>query len=234
MVVPCCIIIFCLTVVFTAGIAYAESDVNSTAELLSASKQKRNALIRAQFVVLTTEPNISEKTQIDELLYKLDNAKVVNLKNVRKATSSHAVAEVNTVTAQSNIKDAETILNEETIKQLEELSKDVNAPLEPLGIAESLYATGKHKQAVKYYEIALARKVSMGKELSNDDLAWIMLQIAQCRADEPNAAAKILSELVTEYPNSTWVQVASAKRQMFELKSRAYPKKDQAAELRQK
>ncbi len=48
------------------------------------------------------------------------------------------------------------------------------------------------------------------------DRAWILFQIGNClRKDDLPAAAKMYQQLLTEYPNSPWVDLAKAQSNLI-------------------
>jgi hypothetical protein len=184
--------------------AYAASDANAISQLVVRSKQIRNELIRAQFSAVP-DPNQSQlKDSLAALLSRLDQSKGLALRDTRKPLQP-AEFRPAAVKSQSLV----------TVWQIP--AADANT-VEPLGVAESLVATGKRKQAAKFYEMALERKTALSVELTDDDRAWIMLQIAECRRDDPAAASATLADLLSKYPNSQWAPAASAKKGVMQFK----------------
>ncbi len=82
---------------------------------------------------------------------------------------------------------------------------------EPLAIAEALFATGNHKHAARFYQLALDRITGDTKDLEQP---WILFQLGNClkRTDHTNAY-KAYEQLIGEYPNSHWTGAAKAQQQ---------------------
>ncbi|MDO8303728.1 MAG: hypothetical protein Q7T18_10845 [Sedimentisphaerales bacterium] len=64
----------------------------------------------------------------------------------------------------------------------------------------------------------------MGRILTNDDKAWILLQLANCHQDAPDAAITVLSTLIAQYPNSIWAPAAGAKRDILQWYQKEKPR----------
>ncbi len=79
------------------------------------------------------------------------------------------------------------------------------AVADPVGLADALFLS-KHPQAAKvFYEHALK------KAESDEDKAWLLFQIANCRREkEPAKASEIYQQLLAQYPDSPWSAVAKA------------------------
>ncbi|MBN2592447.1 MAG: tetratricopeptide repeat protein [Sedimentisphaerales bacterium] len=106
-------------------------------------------------------------------------------------------------------------ITEETLQMLRNLAKEPEKLANPLELGEILYVSGNVKEAATFYSEALRRKDP------NDagafwDRAWILFQIGNClRTDDMPAAAKMYQQLLTEYPNSPWADVATARNNLI-------------------
>ena len=114
-------------------------------------------------------------------------------------------------------------ITEETLQMLRNLAKEpeklANLPLGTPGgaleLGEILYVTGNVKEAAMFYSEALKRREPNDVGVSRDR-AWILFQIGNClRNDDMPAAAKMYQQLLTEYPNSPWTEVATARNNLI-------------------
>ncbi len=84
-------------------------------------------------------------------------------------------------------------------------SASPEAVADPVGLADALYLSKHPQAAMVFYEHALK------KAESDDDKAWLLFQIANCRREkEPAKASEIYQKLLTDYPDSPWNAVAKA------------------------
>ena len=81
----------------------------------------------------------------------------------------------------------------------------------PLAIAEALFATGNDEHAARFYQFALDRIAGNTKDLERP---WILFQLGNClRKTDHTRAYKTYEQLVGEYPNSDWAGAAKAQQQ---------------------
>ena len=112
----------------------------------------------------------------------------------------------------------------QTLKLLTDLSKHPDQLDNPFELAEVLFLSGHLKEAVPLYHEALNRKDPNQIALANDR-AWIMFQTANClRDDDPPAAAKMYKQLIADYPESPWTDLARAREQLIEWYLKDNPK----------
>jgi tetratricopeptide (TPR) repeat protein len=85
---------------------------------------------------------------------------------------------------------------------------DPNTATNPFKIAEILYAAGLRSKAAPYYQRALAQLDGQDKKKASQR-QWVLLQLGRCwREDQPAQARQMLSQLISEYPDSPWLDVA--------------------------
>jgi tetratricopeptide (TPR) repeat protein len=85
---------------------------------------------------------------------------------------------------------------------------DPNTATDPFKIAEILYAAGLRSKAAPYYQRALAQLDPQDKKKASER-QWILLQLGRCwREDQPAQARQMFSQLISEYPDSPWLNVA--------------------------
>jgi tetratricopeptide (TPR) repeat protein len=117
-------------------------------------------------------------------------------------------------------------ITEDTLQVLRTLAKNPEKIANPLEIGEILFVSGNVKEAAIFYSEALKRGDPNDTSVSGDR-AWILFQIGNClRNDDMPAAAKMYQQLLTEYPNSPWVTLATARNNLI-----AWYLKDQPLKL---
>jgi tetratricopeptide (TPR) repeat protein len=85
---------------------------------------------------------------------------------------------------------------------------DPNTVTDPLKMAEILYATGLRAKAAPFYQKALAQVDAQDKKKASER-QWILLQLGRCwLEDQPAQARQMFSQLISEYPDSPWLDVA--------------------------
>jgi len=99
-------------------------------------------------------------------------------------------------------------VTETTLQMLKALSQDPNNLRNPFELAEILFLSGNLAEAVTFYRVALNRK-DLDEADSSTARAWILFQMGNClRSDDPPEAEKMYTQLITEYPNSPWTDLA--------------------------
>jgi len=103
----------------------------------------------------------------------------------------------------------------ETLQMLRNLAQEPEKLDNPLELGEILFVSGNIKEAATFYSEALKRK-DPNDVGASWDRAWILFQIGNClRNDDLPAAAKMYQQLLTEYPNSPWADMASAQSNLI-------------------
>ena len=193
-----------------------DGDANSQ---VARSQDLRSKIFRESFTVPAGEKSVSQAA-VRKLLNQLDAMVLKPKKAPPKPTPAvvvMATAEVNVPVVKEAVKEKPVdLITKETLERLEGLTKDPNQVAEPIALAGTLFECGQFKYAAKFYEVAVERESSQGRKLSIDDKAWMLLQIAQCRKDEPAEAVKALDKLLELYPNSTWSRAAYVKKEMLQ------------------
>jgi hypothetical protein len=82
---------------------------------------------------------------------------------------------------------------------------------DPIALADTLAMAGHALEAVVFYEL------SMREELSGEDEAWVMFQIANCQmSHDVDKAVATYSQLLVKFPDSPWASVAQARIRLQE------------------
>lgn len=101
-------------------------------------------------------------------------------------------------------------ITDQTLQTLRDLSQHPDKLDNPFELGEILFLSANLKEAAVFYQEAL------GRTDPNDispagDRAWILFQTGNClRNDDRSEAAKMYGQLITEYPDSPWTDLAKA------------------------
>ncbi len=107
------------------------------------------------------------------------------------------------------------LITEETLQMLRNLAQEPKKLDNPFELGEILFISGNLKEAAMFYSEAMRRKDPNDAGLSRDR-AWILFQIGNClRNDDLPEAAKMYQQLLTEYPNSPWADMATAQSNLI-------------------
>ena len=90
-------------------------------------------------------------------------------------------------------------------------AQDPNQLDNPFELGETLYFSGHLKEATVFYQEVLNR-MGTDNDGAGRNRAWTLFQLANClRESDLPAAKKIYVKLITEYPESLWVDLAKAR-----------------------
>jgi len=107
-------------------------------------------------------------------------------------------------------------ITEQTMQMLRGLALHPEKLDNPLELGEILFVSGNLKEASIFYGEALNRK-DPNEIGSSWDRAWILFQIGNClRNDDMPEAVKMYRQLLTEYPNSPWADMAQAQSMLID------------------
>jgi tetratricopeptide (TPR) repeat protein len=102
-------------------------------------------------------------------------------------------------------------ITNQTLKMLLNTAQDPNQLDNPFELGEILYFSGYLREAAVFYQEALNRK-GTDNDGARRNRAWTLFQLANClRESDPPAAKKIYVQLITEFPESMWVDLAKAR-----------------------
>lgn len=104
----------------------------------------------------------------------------------------------------------------ETLKLLKDLLPHPEKLDRPLELGEVLFFSGDLTDAAVFYREALTRTDPNDKNASGDR-AWILFQIGNClrNSDRPTAS-KMYGQLLSEYPQSPWTEIAKAEIKLID------------------
>ncbi len=116
-------------------------------------------------------------------------------------------------------------ISDHTLQILKDLSQHLDNLRNSFELGETLVLSGNLKEAAIFYQEALKRK-SPDDVGSARDRAWILFQIGNClRNDDPVTAMKMYGQLITEYPNSPWRELAEARSKLLDWFQKDEPHK---------
>ncbi|MFB0552178.1 MAG: tol-pal system YbgF family protein [Phycisphaerae bacterium] len=116
-------------------------------------------------------------------------------------------------------------ISDQTLQILKDLSQHLDNLRNSFELGETLVLSGNLKEAAIFYQEALKRK-SPDEVGSARDRAWILFQIGNClRNDDPITAMKMYGQLITEYPNSPWRELAEARSKLLDWYQKDKPHK---------
>lgn len=105
-------------------------------------------------------------------------------------------------------------VTEETLQIFKSLSQHPEQLHNPLELAEILFNSHCLKEAATCYQEAFNRLTADQTEpVRNAD--WLLFQTGNClRNDDPSTAMQMYAQLIAEYPDSPWVDLAKAKNEL--------------------
>lgn len=107
-------------------------------------------------------------------------------------------------------------VTDQTLQMLENLLQHPEQLKNPFELGEVLFRSGHLKEAGMCYQQALNRK-NLDEINSPQNRAWILFQIGNClRNDDPPTAMEMYRQLITEYPNSLWTDLAKARSKLVD------------------
>lgn len=102
-------------------------------------------------------------------------------------------------------------ITSQTLQMLLSTAQDPNQLDNPFELGETLYFSGYLREAAVFYQEALNR-MGTDNDGTRRNMAWTLFQLANClRESDPPAAKKIYVQLITEFPESMWVDLAKAR-----------------------
>jgi tetratricopeptide (TPR) repeat protein len=189
----------------------------------------RRQLWRAELSIAKGEKD--ERTK-DELKRMIEQIRSIELKPDKQASEPVLVPKVapatepnealsdTAVPKEQKTEEVETKLpyepiSDHTLQILKDLSQHLDNLRNSFELGETLVLSGNLKEAAVFYQEALKRK-SPDDVGSARDRAWILFQIGNClRNDDPVTAMKMYGQLIIEYPNSPWKELAEARSKLL-------------------
>jgi len=105
-------------------------------------------------------------------------------------------------------------ITEQTLGIFEQLSQQPQQLKNPFKLAEILFRNGNLKEAAKCYREAFNRMAA--NEGLHEEEAWILFQIGSClRNTDRSTAIEMYRQLIAEYPDSPWADLAKAQNRLI-------------------
>jgi len=102
-------------------------------------------------------------------------------------------------------------ITSQTLQMLAGIASDSNQLENPFELGEVLYTSGNLREAAVFYQEALNR-INTDKTGADQNRSWILFQLGNCMRDNDLLTTKkIYVQLITEYPESPWVDLAKAR-----------------------
>jgi tetratricopeptide (TPR) repeat protein len=107
-------------------------------------------------------------------------------------------------------------VTDQTLQILKHISQHPEQLSNPFELAEVLFLSGHLKEALACYQEALKRREPHDAR-SAQERAWILFQVANCLRDiDRPLAMKTYRQLITEYPDSPWTELAKAQDKLVD------------------
>lgn len=222
------------------GVTYANSATESGRELapssvltsIDSNNVNAHELLRADLSVAYSKNDTESKDQLKKLIEQIRSIEFEPQKQTPEPVivpKQPEAVEPNKTTAEVQVQEKQTEqtervvepkprnepITEDTLQVLRTLAKNPEKIANPLELGEILFVSGNVKEAAIFYSEALRRRDPNDTGVSGDR-AWILFQIGNClRNDDMPAAAKMYQKLLTEYPNSPWAVLATARNNLI-------------------
>ena len=220
-----------------AGSAYANSAADNAKTLsqsgVTASRDTKNKialeLLQAEISIAKDEKDTKSRDQLKQIIEQIRSVEFGQQKQVpapvivpEKAPATEPDKTVSGIPSQREQarqaiepKPQYGPISEKTLQMLKTQAQDPGKLANPLELGEILFVSGNLKEAAMFYSEALKRKDPNDVNLSLDR-AWILFQTGNSlRNDDLPAAAKAYQQLITEYPNSPWADLAKARSNLI-------------------
>lgn len=220
--------VFC-SLTYSAAAVGQKSPQGSLTILPDPNSNFRRQLWRAELSIAKGEKD--ERTK-DELKRMIEQIRSIEFKPDKQASETILVPEViqtagpnetlpdTALPKERKTKEIGTKLpyepiSDQTLQILKDLSQHLDHLRNSFELGETLVLSGNLKEAAIFYQEALKRK-GPDDVGSARDRAWILFQIGNClRNDDPPTAIKTYGQVIIEYPNSPWKELAEARSKLL-------------------
>lgn len=198
---------------------------------------QKDKLLRTSMSSVTEDSNNQTKEALNNLIEQISSMKFHPKPKENKRESQKADDEkepkkdikesdnsTKTDAETKNLRQASTpALNSEIVQKLERIIEQSAATDEPILLADMLYQSGYYELAAYFYEIAASRDA---REQTQDDKCWLMIQKAVCLSNSnPQQALQIYKGLISQYPASSWADLAKNYEGLLEWLETQQPEK---------
>ena len=107
-------------------------------------------------------------------------------------------------------------ITEQTLQTFKSLSQQPDQLNNPFELAEILFSSNCLREAAKCYQESLNRMTTNETDQVANK-AWVLFQIGNCLQNiDPPTAMQMYRQLITEYPDSPWMDLAKAKSKLID------------------
>jgi len=196
----------------------------------------RRQLWRAELSVAKDENDKGTKNELKRIIQQIRSIKFESRKEIFEpiiVPEAVLIDEPNEAVSETKEQEKKEIqpklpyepITEKTLQLLKNLSQHLDNLRNSFELGETLFLSGNLKEAAIFYREALKRK-SPDDVGSAQDRDWILFQIGNClRNDDPSTAIKTYGQVIIEYPNSPWKELAEARRKLLDWYQKDEPHK---------
>ncbi|MHC4264398.1 MAG: tetratricopeptide repeat protein [Planctomycetota bacterium] len=114
---------------------------------------------------------------------------------------------------------------DQTLQRLDKLGQQPDRVDNPFELAELLFLSNHFDKAAIFYAEALNR-TSTVNSISAQRKAWILYQMGNClRKSEPDRAKQVYTQLINEFPESSWIEPAKSQLELIDWFQKDQPEK---------
>ncbi len=192
--------------------------------------QIRLRLWKSDITPVKDEKDLKNKTELTRLIEQVRAVEITQQQSPEPVVAPETVPTIEPNKASINItvskkekedikeiesKPPHTSITEKTLQILRSLIQNPEKINNSFELGEILFINGNLKEAAVFYQEALMR-TDPNDSVSATDRAWLLFQIGNClRNDDMAEAAKMYRQLIMEYPNSLWAELAQIQSQFI-------------------
>jgi len=200
------------------------------------NRHLRRQLWRAELSIAKDEKDKGAKNELKQIIEQIRSIKFEPKKEIFKPIIVPEVVlidEPNEAVSEMKEQEKNQIelklpyepITDQTLQLLKNLSQHLDNLRNSFELGETLFLSGNLKEAAIFYREALKRK-SPDDVGSARDRDWILFQIGNClRNDDPPSAKKMYGQVIIEYPNSPWMELAEARSKLLDWYRKDEPHK---------
>jgi len=201
----------------------------------NSNSQARRQLQQARITAPKNEKDRGKKNELQQIIKQIQSVEFKPQKDVSEPII--AVGPTSTTESNETLSDTEASeepwdkekeieskprtpppyesVTDQTLQMLKNLSQHPDQVDKPFELGEVLFLSGHLKEAGMFYQEALNRKDAYDIG-SAQDRAWILFQIGNCLRDRDRPMAReTYRQLITEYPESPWADLAKAQDRLI-------------------
>ncbi len=234
--------IFCLLFFVFGSLAYSAAAVGQKSPQSTfiaptdPNNNFRRQLWRAELSIAKDEKDKGTKNELKRIIEQIRSIKFESRKEIFEPVivpEAVLIDEPNEAVSETKEQEKNQIesklpyepITDQTLKLLKNLSQHLDNLRNSFELGETLFLSGNLKEAAIFYGEALKRK-SPDDVGPAQDRDWILFQIGNClRNDDPPTAIKMYGQVIIEYPNSPWKELAEARSRLLDWYQKDEPHK---------